>query len=1061
MIELLDRIGNYVIEGDVGRGSVGTVYRARHQILDTAHAIKVLRVDDPELRARLVAEGRAQARLDHPNVVRVTDVIDVEGRPGLVMDYVPGPSLEALLRRVRPTLSEVERLFRGIVEGVAAAHDAGIVHRDLKPSNILIDKRQRPPRPRVADFGIARALDVGGGTATGKVLGTPGYMAPEQLLGRSGIGPTADVFSLGVLLAELLSGALPYAYTDPAAWLESVRSGDWQAPDDCPARLARVARACLRAEPAERPATARDVLIALDGGEAPIAAPSGPSPGWITVVIGSLTFGLGAITAAVGIGVVPWGASPVGVERGGELELHAWRQASSRPAVALALLRAAVAQAGRELPQDVVSDLVARGAAVRVLPLPEEGVGVDVSGEHFAAATVNGAVYVWDLRSGEQVAAVASGLVQPRDLRLIDEPLSFTLRPHPGLSRAATDTIWWSLPEGAPLLRDPRRAAVSVLPTADGLLTLSHERDRSRIRAHRRDGTERWSRLLPGHVRGRWDAAGDAVAALIGREVHVFDPGSGQKVATAEVGDGHRFVTVDPTGDRAVVSGSPDVRVFDWARGVVDGGVGRAGTGRAVFAPDGEHFLVVSPGWHHAAVHRGDGAHVTDLEGHRRDVTEVRFLDAATVVTGGRDGAVRTFRVGGGPALSTLAGHESYVTALASRPDGLASTSLDRTARWWTLPPTVLGAVARRDAAERLDQARAFSIGEAVVQVAGDQVLAWYPLRDRVYTASMASPEVQDVGGSADGAVLLAKGWSDRTLRWAPGGELAEIPTLESQVWMAVNARHDVLGVANRHRISLRDLQGRELAGGPLTGSDPRVAWAGDSLLVGHGETGRVDVWTIEPPGRARVLDHAIPGQRGVATVAGSPDGGVAIAGLYGGGVAAWRLPGGERIDLGVLREDPIRVATDGRWAVAASRVGEVAMWDLDSGALLGRHQLRGAPTCLRLAGSVVIVGDAEGRVVWWTPDQPAVERVAHAGAVRALVPDPEHDRVWSAGDDGTAWGWPTGMVDTPAFDLRSTGALTNLRVCRENGEVVPVVPWPDPASIWAPEAACGPDLGG
>src|SRR5262245_35627495 len=151
------RVDRYVVEGLLGEGGMAEVYRVRHATLGSLHALKILKVQAPTVRARLLAEGRAQAALRHPNLVAVTDVIEVDGAPPLVLDFVDGPWLEAWLVDHRPSPREAEQLFLGIVAGVERAHRAGLVHRDLKPGNVLLERGDDGVLvPKVTDFGLAK-----------------------------------------------------------------------------------------------------------------------------------------------------------------------------------------------------------------------------------------------------------------------------------------------------------------------------------------------------------------------------------------------------------------------------------------------------------------------------------------------------------------------------------------------------------------------------------------------------------------------------------------------------------------------------------------------------------------------------------------------------------------------------------------------------------------------------------------------------------------------------------------------------------------------------------------
>ncbi|MCA9493822.1 MAG: serine/threonine protein kinase, partial [Myxococcales bacterium] len=204
-----DVIAQYTVESLLGQGGMAVVYKVRHNTLESHHAMKLLTVQGRSISQRLVQEGRVQARLRHPNIVAVTDYVEHDGRPGLVMEYVDGPSLqEWLAKHGRPDPEVAEQWFRAVVGAVAHAHAQGLVHRDLKPGNVLLQPVGDELVPKVADFGIAKVLVDDGvasavSTRTGLPMGSPPYMAPEQIRSAKDVDRRADVFSLGCILYEL------------------------------------------------------------------------------------------------------------------------------------------------------------------------------------------------------------------------------------------------------------------------------------------------------------------------------------------------------------------------------------------------------------------------------------------------------------------------------------------------------------------------------------------------------------------------------------------------------------------------------------------------------------------------------------------------------------------------------------------------------------------------------------------------------------------------------------------------------------------------------------------
>jgi serine/threonine-protein kinase len=305
----LPHVRGYEVQGVLGRGGMGVVYKALHLRLNRPVALKMLLAGPfarPEELERFLREAEAVAGLRHPNIVQVHDMGDHEGRPYFTMEYVEGGSLAQKLTGTPLGARYAAELVATLAEGVQVAHQAGIIHRDLKPANILLQRRAEPLNPdsgsgnatalqvvpapisdfdpKIADFGLARHLDTGPAlTVSGARVGTPSYMAPEQALGKTrAVGPQVDVYSLGAVLYELITGRPPFRGETAAETELQVVQHDPVSPSrlnpGVPRDLVTICLKCLEKDPSRRYPTAAALaedLHRFQRGESITARPAG------------------------------------------------------------------------------------------------------------------------------------------------------------------------------------------------------------------------------------------------------------------------------------------------------------------------------------------------------------------------------------------------------------------------------------------------------------------------------------------------------------------------------------------------------------------------------------------------------------------------------------------------------------------------------------------------------------------------------------------------------------------------------------------------------------------
>ncbi|MGD8931634.1 MAG: protein kinase, partial [Chromatiales bacterium] len=254
-------IGRFKIGKQLGSGNQGTVYLGTDPELQRRVAIKIL--DRPVRGTSYLSEARTMSKLQHPNIVSIYEAGEYNSTPYLVFEYVEGRLLADAIRQDKLDLKQALEVFKGLLEGVSQAHRAGIVHRDLKPANIILNAEQVP---KIMDFGIARLLS-GGKAHDRQLIGTPRYLAPEYI-SQGEVGPQNDVFALGLILDEMLTGMPVFSGRSQQRVLDNILKVDPEPPsrynDAVDERLDRFVIKALEKDPALRYTDAAEMLVAFN-----------------------------------------------------------------------------------------------------------------------------------------------------------------------------------------------------------------------------------------------------------------------------------------------------------------------------------------------------------------------------------------------------------------------------------------------------------------------------------------------------------------------------------------------------------------------------------------------------------------------------------------------------------------------------------------------------------------------------------------------------------------------------------------------------------------------------
>jgi len=1024
-VGLVHYFGDYLLEREIGRGGMGVVYRARQVSLPRVVALKMMlaeRLATSDQIERFHLETQAAAALDHPGIVPIFEVGRHEECHFFSMAFVDGESLAHQVQNGPLPGREAARYVKKTAEAIQYAHEQGVIHRDVKPANILIDRER--DEPHVTDFGLAKQLESDGGlTASGQIMGTPGYMPPEQAVGnRDATGAHSDVYALGATLYHLLTGRPPFQAENQATTILQSIQNDPVSPRELNpivhVDLETICLKCLEKSPAKRYSTAAALAEELGRflkGHPIHARPVSRAehlwrwckrnPAVATLLAAVL------VTLALGVAVSTYFAveSRIQAEKAVEKAADAERNA---------------AVAERERKKEVLQRQRAEATLYSCR--------VSLAQQSWSAADVPQAIEYLDVCPRSFRHWEWYYLYRVCHLELV------TYRGHRGWSdgNLFSGPLGWV--KGAVFSSDGRQI-VSV--DAGGKL-VCWDATTGKELSVLEDGEHPFTSLAASSDGNR------IVAASFDGVIKIWDANSGfslrtlrdndlwkEKITGGQVESSRRVwcVAINSTGSLIASGGVAGVRVWDAASGTCsrqfspydydavtsvafshDGKKLAAAWSTNSALPAAETTDIVTV-WD---IGTGDTLHI--LRGHTDAVLAVSFHpNDKRIVSASSDGTARIWDLDDESQTATITGHTGPVRSVAYSPCGtqIATGGADETIQLWNAE-TGEELLALRGHSEYVASVRFCADGKRIVSSSADGTAkVWDTSLKQISWSQRGDERAYSVAFSPDGRRIVSGGWY---------GEI--------KIWDAIEGSQ--LVSLRAHRPS------RRLRSGRVHG----VGYSPDGKkLISCGTDKRIVIWDAETGSRLRTLTRDATPTCAVSAVAISPDGKlVAAGGWYDGAIPIWELDNGKKLrtlsgHIGEVRG--VAFSPDGVCLASAGADKLIRVWNVSSGKetlTLKGHDMAVNSVAFGPGGQQIASAGFDKTVRIWDAYTGVCAFVlrGHGDLVNCVAFTPDGKRVISSSKDNTVKLWDT-LRGLEVLTLRgSESSVTGLAVSPDGARI-------------------------